>query len=136
TLPPSGKTPRSPTGTATPKPPPCWRERCEIGRTTCNDNHLSRPQLNHMPAADQIKALLKSHAEGDDTRFYSVAMQIAASEARKGHGQLAQEIREMIDAARSGTASEGAKPVSIARPRGELAELLSMTQPKTRLADM
>lgn len=34
-----------------------------------------------MPSADQLKALLKSHAEGDDDRFYSVAMQAAAHEA-------------------------------------------------------
>jgi hypothetical protein len=29
-------------------------------------------------SAEQIKALLKSHIEGDDPRFFSVAMQVAA----------------------------------------------------------
>ena len=43
-----------------------------------------------MASADQLKALLQSHLEGDETRFYSVAMQVAAHEAKRGHGKLAQ----------------------------------------------
>ena len=31
-----------------------------------------------MASAEQIKALLKSHIKGDDERFLSVAMQVAA----------------------------------------------------------
>jgi len=31
-----------------------------------------------MAKADQIKALIRSHAEGDDSRFYAIAMQVAA----------------------------------------------------------
>jgi hypothetical protein len=42
-----------------------------------------------MPSADQLKALLKAYASGDDAQFHSIAMQIAASEARNGHGRLA-----------------------------------------------
>ena len=45
-----------------------------------------------MPNIDQIKALLASHAEGDQTQFYSVAMQIAATEARLGRGKIAEEL--------------------------------------------
>ncbi len=33
-----------------------------------------------MASANQLKALLQSHLEGDDARFYSVAMQVAAHE--------------------------------------------------------
>ena len=51
-----------------------------------------------MPSADQIKALLKAYAQGNDAQFHSVAMQIAAGEARMGHGKLAEEIRELVDA--------------------------------------
>ena len=32
--------------------------------------------------------------------FFSVATQLAAHEARQGHGKLAQELRELIDAAK------------------------------------
>ena len=35
-----------------------------------------------MPTADQVKALVSSHADGDDERFYSIAMQVAARVAR------------------------------------------------------
>ena len=41
-----------------------------------------------MASAEQIKALLKSHVDGDDDRFFSVAMQVATHEARLGHGKL------------------------------------------------
>ena len=44
-----------------------------------------------MASAEQLKALLKSHLENDDARFLSVAMQMAAHEAKLGHGKLAQE---------------------------------------------
>ena len=53
-----------------------------------------------MASADQLKALLKSHLEGDDERFFSVAMQVAAHEAKLGHGKLAVELRELIDQAK------------------------------------
>lgn len=87
-----------------------------------------------MAKADQIKALLKSHMEGDDQRFYSVAMQVAAGEAKAGHGVLAEELRALIDLAKK-RRGEG-KPVPISRPKGQLAGLLTVSYPKTRFSDM
>ena len=49
-----------------------------------------------MANAEQLKALVKSHIERDDRHFYSVAMQVAAREAKVGHGKLAAELRDMI----------------------------------------
>lgn len=90
-----------------------------------------------MASADQIKALLKSHLERDDEHFFSVAMQVAAHEAKLGHGQLATELRDMIDAAKARLVPGGSgKLVPLARPRGELANLLSVTYPTNRLLDM
>jgi len=89
-----------------------------------------------MPTADQIKALLSSHAEGDEAQFFSVAMQIAASEARQGHGKLAEEIRALIDRAKSRTGIAGVSPIPLAKPRGELADILSASYPDTKIADM
>ncbi len=87
-----------------------------------------------MASAEHLKALLKSHMEGDDDRFFSVAMQVAAHEARLGHGKLAQELRAMIDDAKS---LRGAgSPVPIGRPRGELATLLEDSYPKSQLGEM
>jgi len=37
-----------------------------------------------MATSAQLKALVKSYADGDDNRFYTYAMQIAAHEARAG----------------------------------------------------
>jgi len=88
-----------------------------------------------MAKADQIKALIRSHAEGDDMRFYAVAMQVAAQAARNGHGKFAQELRELVDRAKA-AASQGLKTIPMAQPRGELARLLTVDYPKTRLADM
>src|SRR3954462_3149339 len=54
-----------------------------------------------MATAEQLKALLKSYSEGDEERFFATAMQVAAHAARQGHGKLAQELRELIDAAKA-----------------------------------
>ena len=92
-----------------------------------------------MASANQLIALLKSHAEGDDERFYSIAMQLAAHEAKIGHGKLAEELRTLVDQAkaRRGLPPKGNdKTVPIGRPRGELAELLGVSFPKNRLGEM
>lgn len=93
-----------------------------------------------MATADQVKALIRSHADGDDTRFYAIAMQVAAQAARTGHGKFAQELRELVDQvkvrAKVLEPARGQKPVPLAQPRGELAGLLTVGYPKTRLGDM
>ena len=43
-----------------------------------------------MASSDQIKSLIKSFGQGDEDRFFASAMQIAASEARSGHSNMAQ----------------------------------------------
>ena len=87
-----------------------------------------------MASADQLKALLKSHLEGDDDRFFSVAMQVAAHEAKLGHGKLAEELRTLINEAKGRRGVDSVVP--IARPRGELANLLEASYPKARLGEM
>lgn len=91
-----------------------------------------------MASAEQLKALLKSHISGDDAHFYSIAMQVAAHEAKVGHGKLAEDLRAMIDTAKSRHAPGLAirKPIPIGQPRGELADLLEVSYPNARLADM
>ncbi len=50
-----------------------------------------------MATAEQLRYLIQSHFTRDEERFTTVALQVAAHEARSGHSQLAQEIRALID---------------------------------------
>lgn len=91
-----------------------------------------------MTTARHIVSLLKSYIAGDEDRFLAIAMQLAAHEARQGHGKLAQELKELVDAAKSkapAMARPGG-PVPLVQPKGELAGLLSVRYPDTRLTDM
>jgi SpoVK/Ycf46/Vps4 family AAA+-type ATPase len=91
-----------------------------------------------MASAEQLKALLKSHIDGDEAHFYAVAMQVAAHEAKMGHTNIAHELRSLIDTAKSNKKPlkdlRGAVP--IVQPRGELSSLLTVSYPKLRLPDM
>jgi SpoVK/Ycf46/Vps4 family AAA+-type ATPase len=87
-------------------------------------------------SADHLKALLSAHAAGDDERFYSIALQVAAKSARQGHSRLAAELRELIDTSRAEKISRQPAPTPVVQPRGELASLLTADYPETRLADM
>lgn len=93
-----------------------------------------------MASADHIKALIKSHAEGDDVRFYAIALQVAAHAARSGHSKFAQDLRDAVDEVRrrGGTtlSSRTKAVVPLVQPRGELAGLLAVHYPKARLSDM
>jgi SpoVK/Ycf46/Vps4 family AAA+-type ATPase len=91
-----------------------------------------------MAIAEQLKALVKSYISGDDSQFFAVAMQVAAHEARLGHGKLAQELRSLIDEAKAqrNLAPHARKAIPIAQPKGELSALLSVAYPKLRLSDM
>lgn len=89
-----------------------------------------------MATSDQLKALLKAHATGDEAQFTSVAMQIAANEAKAGHGRLAEELRAIIDEAKVRVLPPSPSPIPLAKPRGEVADLLTVTYPQISLANM
>jgi SpoVK/Ycf46/Vps4 family AAA+-type ATPase len=92
-----------------------------------------------MATAEQVKALIRTHAERDDDRFFTVALQVAAHAARTGHSRFAQELKKVIEDAQARAAAspprEG-RVVSISQPRGELAGLLTVEQPRLRLSSM
>ncbi len=92
-----------------------------------------------MATADQVKALVRSHAEGDDAHFYAVAMQMAARAAKSGQAKFAQELRDVVDAAKaSSNQPQGrrVRPVPVVQPRGDLAGLLAVTYPDAHLRDL
>jgi len=80
--------------------------------------------------------MLRSRAEGDDDAFFSIALQVAASEARQGRKQTAEEMRAEIDKARA-LGSRGASiPIQFAHPRGNVEGLIEMRQPRFKLKDV
>lgn len=91
-----------------------------------------------MANAEQIKALLKSHVQGDDDRFFAIVLQMAAQEARNGHGKLALELRDLVDTAKrqGGEIARPRNPVPVVQPRGELSGLISVSFPDIRLSDV
>jgi SpoVK/Ycf46/Vps4 family AAA+-type ATPase len=93
-----------------------------------------------MASSDQLKALIKSHIRRDDGQFLSVAMQVAAHEAKLGHGKLAVELREMIDAAKARISQDATGKLvaigSAVRPRADLSNLLTVSHPANRLGDV
>ncbi len=101
-------------------------------------SHGIQLATEEMTTARHIISLLKSHIEGDEDRFLSTAMQLAAHEARQGHGKLAEELKNLVDEAKTrGTGVERRRnPVPMAQPKGELASLLSARYPTERLANM
>lgn len=92
-----------------------------------------------MAAADQIKSLIQYYGEGDEDRFFSSAMQIAATEARQGHTSFARELKQLIEKARKDRSLSNigsSKTISISVPKRELQELIDVFQPKIKLSDM
>lgn len=90
-----------------------------------------------MARAEQIKALFRAYAGNEDAQFISVALQVAAEEARRGHTKLAAELRELIENARSPAAPRArVRAMPMVQPRGELAELLTAQYPAHHLKQM
>jgi SpoVK/Ycf46/Vps4 family AAA+-type ATPase len=80
--------------------------------------------------------MLRSRAEGDDDAFYSIALQVAASEARQGRRETAQEMRAEIDKARARNPRGASVAIPFASPRGSLEGLLEMRDARYKLKDV
>ena len=50
--------------------------------------------------ANKLIALLNSHVQGDQEQFLSIALQVAAGEARSGRQKTANELRRLVQVAR------------------------------------
>lgn len=82
-----------------------------------------------MAKADYIVSLIKSHYNNESERFTTMALQIAAHEAKLGHSLLANEIKTIIDKAKENT--QKTKSFS-----PELQGLIIENVPAVNLADM
>ena len=87
-----------------------------------------------MATAQHVTALIKSHAAGDDERFYTIALQLAAKEARAGNEKYAEALKALVDEGRGRRRSS--KVVPVASPKGDLAQLVTASYPKVRRRDM
>jgi SpoVK/Ycf46/Vps4 family AAA+-type ATPase len=85
-------------------------------------------------SGEHITALVRSHAAGDDSAFYAVALQVAAREARAGHNRLADDIKKAVDASRASTPALNV--TRLAQPRSDLGELLTASHPDVTLRDL
>jgi SpoVK/Ycf46/Vps4 family AAA+-type ATPase len=96
-----------------------------------------------MATAQQIIALLSSHNQGDEEQFLSIALQVAAAEARRGRSDIAAELKTLVDTARKrgqSKSNQALRSESVAIPisklRGELENLLSAAYPRTQLQEL
>jgi len=87
-----------------------------------------------MASSAQLKALLQSHIERDEERFLSIALQVAAHEARSGHGRLAKELRDIVEEAKKSNFKK--LPVSIAKSLKDSSGLLSTSHPTLKLTNL
>ncbi|GBR76103.1 putative AAA family ATPase [Candidatus Termititenax persephonae] len=78
-----------------------------------------------MATAAQVKALFESYKNGDDSRFKSIATQIAAHEANKGNAVFAKELSDIIQkfSNRIDNKVSALTTIPIIEPRGELSGL-------------
>lgn len=82
-----------------------------------------------MATSEQLKALISAHFEQDPERFTTLALQVAAHEARQGHASVATEIRGLVD--KSQANRTGVIPF-----RPDLGELILHEEPPARLNDL
>ena len=64
-----------------------------------------------MATSEQLLALLKSHYDGDNDHFKTVALQIAAHEAKIGHTVLAQSLKDIVMKRSASITTTRVKPV-------------------------
>ncbi|REC59491.1 ATPase [Chryseobacterium pennae] len=82
-----------------------------------------------MAKADYIISLIKSHYNNEPERFTTIALQIAAHEAKLGHTLVANEIKSIIDKAKDNKQRSKTFPI-------DLQGLIQENIPSVKLSDM
>lgn len=90
-----------------------------------------------MASSELIQELIRAHVDRNDQRFRTVALQLAAREARAGHRLIAGRIRDLLDEAGVSARDEApAVPTPIARPTDDLRSVLAVSYPREKLDDI
>lgn len=82
--------------------------------------------MRNMATAEQIKSLIRSHISDQPEQFFTIALQVAAHEAKQGHQSLAHEIRTLVFKAK-------AQPVRTIPFTPDLDHMVLTSEPKERL---
>ena len=82
-----------------------------------------------MATAEQIRSLIRSHFSDEPERFFTIALQVAAHEAQQGHGELAHDIRTIVDKAK-----QEQSPIIRMKFPANLHGLVLADEPQTPLA--
>ena len=79
--------------------------------------------------------MLRSYAQGDENQFLSIALQVAAAEARQGHRSIAEQIRTAVEDVRQGNKNKpAANPLTFQPDKDKDPEgLLCLRAPDLRL---
>lgn len=81
-----------------------------------------------LATADQVKSMVKAHIEGNDQKFRTIVLQIAAYEARQQHTTFARELKNLIDKKYSNR--------RIISSNSKVSPLLQVTTPNVSLNDL
>lgn len=82
-----------------------------------------------------LTELLEAHLRGDEERFRKLALQLAAAESKAGHTRIAEEIRAVLSKLPE-TRAMPSPVVDLARPRGDMADVLDGGYSDARLEDI
>lgn len=82
--------------------------------------------------AEILRQLFEAHVEGNDQAFRKAALQLAAAESTAGHVRVAEDLRAIV----AKMSAQRSTVVDIARPRGELGDVLEGGYRTERLSDI
>lgn len=83
-----------------------------------------------MATAEQIKSLIQSHYDKDQERFSTIALQLAASEARKGHNNLAHDLKTIIEKGKRKS------PLKVIPHSNNLSDLVQYSETTQKLSQL
>ncbi|WP_432510198.1 AAA family ATPase [Kineococcus sp. SYSU DK001] len=94
-----------------------------------------------LATAAHVRALAESHHAGDDATFRAALADLIDSAGRLGdRSREVEDLRRLLDVRRASTRPQAPAPppapTSVVQPRGELARVLTVSLPRTTLADL
>ena len=92
-----------------------------------------------MAAGELLSALVRAHFDEESAKFTTILNQVIAAEARAGHSQVAQRLRDLRDSAPSKDNLSFNKPgraIPLARTAKSLDEIIEVGYSEVRLRDL